>query len=220
MNSFQTISPVDGSIYIERYFADEQEIERKLTNAKQSQKSWQATSIAERADICQKVIDYFVNNIEEIKTELTWQMGRPIQYSGYEINGFRERAEHMIEIAEESLADVIVEEISGFQRFIRKVPLGTVFVLAPWNYPYLTSVNAIIPAIMAGNTVVLKHAQQTPLCAERYEKAFEFAGIPEGVFQILHLSHKQVANVIADERIDFCSFHRFSERWKSYSKSG
>lgn len=206
-NSFQTISPVDGSVYVERYFADEQEIERKLAKVKKSQKEWQATSITERVIICRKVVDYFLENIDALQEELTWQMGRPIQYAGFEIsNGFRERAEHMIKIAEESLADIAVDEPSGFHRFIRKEPLGTVFVLAPWNYPYLTSVNAIIPAIMAGNTVILKHAQQTPLCAERYEKAFEFAGIPEGVFQILHLSHKQVANVIADKRIDFVAF--------------
>ncbi len=206
-NSFKTISPVDGSVYLETPFASEHEIERKLESAKQSQKTWQTTSIAERAIICQRVVDYFIKNVEEIKTELTWQMGRPIQYAGFEITkGFRDRAEHMIKIAEESLADIALEEISGFHRFIRKEPLGTVFVLAPWNYPYLTSVNAIIPAIMAGNTVILKHAQQTPLCAERYERAFQNAGIPEGVFQVLHLTHQQVSTIISDKRIDFVAF--------------
>lgn len=205
--SFQTISPVDGSVYLERSFADPQEIEKKLAKAVQSQKGWQSTSIAQRAKICRKVITYFLENVDAIKEELTWQMGRPIQYSGFEITkGFRERAEYMINIAEQSLADIPVKEVAGFQRFIRKVPLGTVFVLAPWNYPYLTSVNAIIPAIMAGNAVILKHAQQTPLCAERYQKAFEYAGLPEGVFQIMHLSHVQVANVINDKRIDFVAF--------------
>ena len=168
----------------------------------------------------EKLVEYFLQNVDEIKEELTWQMGRPIQYTGFEITkGFRERAEFMINIAEKSLADIPVEEIAGFQRFIRKVPLGTVFVLAPWNYPYLTSVNAIIPAIMAGNAVILKHAQQTPLCAERYKKAFEFAGLPDGVFQIMHLSHHQVAEVIADNRIDFVTFTGSVDGGKAIQKA-
>ena len=207
MNSFQTISPVDGSVYLETPFTSEVAIEKILSKAKESQRNWRSASIKERVRVCKKVVDYFLENANTIKKELTWQMGRPIRFSGLEItNGFKERAEHMIDIAEGSLADVSVGELSGFQRFIRKAPLGTVFVLAPWNYPYLTSVNAIIPAIMAGNSVILKHAQQTPLCAERYKKAFEIAGLPEGIFQIMHLSHEQVAKVINDKRIDFVAF--------------
>ncbi len=217
---FQTISPVDGSVYLERFFAGEQEIESKLAKARKSQKAWKNTSIAERAKICQRAINYFLSHIDEVKEELTWQMGRPIQYSGFEIRkGFKERAEYMISIAGPSLADIPIEKNDGFQRFIRKTPLGTVFVLAPWNYPYLTSVNAIIPALMAGNTVILKHAQQTPLCAERYEKAFQFAGLPDGVFQIMHLSHDQVAKVIVDHRIDFVAFTGSVDGGKAIQKA-
>ena len=117
-----------------------------------------------------------------------------------------ERAQHMINIASEALADIEVESNDSFHRFIRREPLGTVFVLAPWNYPYLTSVNAIIPALMAGNTVILKHATQTPLCAERYAAAFAFAGLPDGVFQHLHIDHAQVAQVIGDECVDYVAF--------------
>jgi acyl-CoA reductase-like NAD-dependent aldehyde dehydrogenase len=134
-------------------------------------------------------------------------MGRPIRYTPFEINkGFRERATYMIDLAEQALADISIEKSAEFQRFIRREPLGTVLVLAPWNYPYLTSVNVVIPAIMAGNAVVLKHAQQTPLCAERYAAAFEAAGLPQGVFQYLHLTHEQVAQVIGDERIAHVAF--------------
>jgi acyl-CoA reductase-like NAD-dependent aldehyde dehydrogenase len=134
-------------------------------------------------------------------------MGRPIRYTPFELTkGFKERAEYMIGIAGQVLADVKVPEQAGFYRYIKREALGTVMVLAPWNYPYLTSVNAIIPAIMAGNTVVLKHAVQTPLCAERYAAAFEQAGLPKGVFQYLHATHEQVAEIIQDERIDFVAF--------------
>lgn len=206
-NTFQVISPVDGSVYAERQLASDTEIEKALASAERAQKPWKATSIAERADICRKAVQYFLEHADAIAEELSWQMGRPIRYAPFEISrGFQERARYMIDIAESALADIQPEEQAGFRRFIRREPLGTVLALAPWNYPYLTSVNAVIPAIMAGNAVVLKHAQQTPLCAERYAAAFEYAGLPESVFQYLHLSHSQVANVIADSRISHVAF--------------
>jgi len=218
--NFQTISPIDGSKYLDRKRADEKQIEKALATSKTAQADWKKTSIKKRATICKKVVKYFIKNAKEIGEELTWQMGRPIRYTPFEVSkGLKERAEYMISIAEQSLADIPVEEIQGFQRFVKREPLGTVLVLAPWNYPYLTSVNAIIPAIMAGNSVVLKHSEQTPLCAERYAEAFEFAGLPKGVFQFLHIDHKQVAKVIEDSRIDFVAFTGSVEGGKAVQKA-
>ncbi|MEZ4685966.1 MAG: aldehyde dehydrogenase family protein [Bacteroidia bacterium] len=206
-NTFHVISPIDGSVYAERSIANNAAIEKALSTAKKAQKAWQNTSIAERASICQKVAEYFVQRADEIGEELTWQMGRPIRYTPFEITkGFQERARYMIGIAEEALADIPAPDMEGFRRYIRREALGTVLVLAPWNYPYLTSVNAIIPAIMAGNTVILKHSAQTPLCAERYAEAFQFADAPEGLFQYLHIDHDQVAAVVKDPRIDYVAF--------------
>ena len=206
-NTFKTISPIDGSVYLERKFAKDKEIEQTLQLAKDAQKDWRKTSVKKRASICKRAVKYFVKNADKIGEELTWQMGRPIRYTPFEISkGFKERADYMIKIAETKLADIPADEKEGFQRFIRRDPLGTVLVLAPWNYPYLTSVNAIIPAIMSGNTVVLKHSEQTPLCAERYAEAFEAAGLPKGVFQYLHINHRQVGSIVQDNRIDFVAF--------------
>lgn len=207
MSTQKTISPIDGSVYVERNLADSVAIEKALENAISAQKEWRKTTLEERTAICKKAVEYFLLHADEIGVELTWQMGRPVRYTANEIRkGFQERANYMIAAAGKSLADVEVEEISGFKRFIRRDPLGVVFVVAPWNYPYLTSVNSVIPAIMAGNAVILKHAQQTPLCAERYAAAFEYAGLPEGVFQYLHLSHDQVAEIIGDNRVDYVAF--------------
>jgi acyl-CoA reductase-like NAD-dependent aldehyde dehydrogenase len=204
---FQTISPIDGTVVAERAFATNTEIEASLTRAKNAQRDWKHTSISERAAACRRVVQYFLEHAAEIGEELSRQMGRPIRYSAMEITkGFQERAHYMIDQSEQALADIDIENSGTFRRFIRREPLGTVLVLAPWNYPYLTSVNAVIPAIMAGNTVLLKHAQQTPLCAERYATAFETAGLPPGVFQYLHLSHEQVAAVIDDPRIAHVAF--------------
>ncbi|MCO6490963.1 MAG: aldehyde dehydrogenase family protein [Phaeodactylibacter sp.] len=204
---FQVVSPADGSVYAERRLAEDKQVESALAAAERAQRSWKASPVAERAAICRKAVLYFLENIDGIAEELSWQMGRPVRYTPFEISrGFQERARYMIDIAEGALADIWPEEQAGFRRFIRREALGTVLVLAPWNYPYLTSVNAVVPAIMAGNAVILKHAQQTPLCAERYAKAFEYAGLPAGVFQHLHLSHEQVAAVIADARIAHVAF--------------
>ncbi|GJM35733.1 MAG: aldehyde dehydrogenase [Saprospiraceae bacterium] len=206
-NHFQTISPVDGSVYVSRNFASGQDIEQVLSQAKKAQSSWKKTTVEKRAAICEKAVQYFLNHANEMAAELTWQMGRPIRYTPFEITkGFQERATYMIDIAAKTLSDIPAEELPGFRRFIRREPLGVVLVLAPWNYPYLTSVNAIIPAIMSGNSVILKQAQQTPLCAERYAAAFQLAGLPEGVFQYLHIDHEQVAKVIADTRINYVAF--------------
>jgi len=216
----KTISPVDGSVYLERPLATGEMIENALAKATEAQKEWKKTTVKERAGFCLKAVEYFLDHADEIGLELTWQMGRPVRYTANEIRkGFQERAKYMISVAEQALADVEVEEIEGFKRFIRRDPVGVVFVVAPWNYPYLTSVNSVIPAIMAGNAVVLKHAQQTPLCAERYAEAFAYAGLPEGVFQYLHLSHGQVATVIADPRISYVAFTGSVEGGHAVQKS-
>src|SRR4029079_866873 len=132
--------------------------------------------------------------------ELSWQMGRPLAQGPNELRrGFRERALYLCGVAQDALADLTVEKKDGFERFTRREPLGVVLVIAPWNYPWLTSVNAVVPALLAGNSVILKMAQQTPLVAERYAEAFKAAGLPDGVFQYLHMGHEQTARMIRDE---------------------
>ncbi len=206
-NLQQTISPVDGSIYAERQLATSREIENALAKAVTSQVVWKRVPVAERAADCKRMLDWLVERADEIGEELTWQIGRPIAYSPNEIRrGFQERVNYMAEIAGRELADIELEPKDNFRRFIRREPVGAVLVLAPWNYPWLASVNAVVPAILAGNSVILKIAPQTPLVAERYAEAFKAAGLPEGVFQFLHIDHNQVAEVIRDSRVGFVAF--------------
>lgn len=206
-NSFQIISPVDGSIYAERPYANKSEIVATIRKSYQASMEWRQVDIDQRAEKCRALVDYFKEHATEWSQEITMMMGRPARYATMEIkSGFLERAEFMIGAAKDSLKELEASSKDGFQRFIRREPLGVVLVLAPWNYPYLTSVNAIIPAIMAGNTVILKHAEQTALCAERYQEAFDHVGLPEGVFQFLHIDHEQVAEVIADPAVAYVAF--------------
>ena len=112
----------------------------------------------------------------------------------------------MIEVAPDALADVDAGPRAGFTRFVRREPLGVVFIVAPWNYPYLTAVNGVVPALMAGNAVILKHSAQTPLCAERFAAAFKAAGLPKGLFQHLHMSHDDTLKLIGTDGIDYVNF--------------
>src|SRR5687767_7639924 len=203
----RTITPVDGSVYVTRKLASNKEIESALARAVAAQKKWKQTAIAERVAVVRRMVEWCVARADELAAELSWQMGRPVGQSPGELKrGFQERAMYMCDSAEAALADIQVEPKPGFNRFIRREPLGVVFVVAPWNYPWLTSVNAVIPALLAGNSVILKMAAQTPLVAERYAEAFKAAGLPAGVFQFLHMNHDQVARVIGDARVDFVAF--------------
>lgn len=204
--SFKTLSPVDNSVYVERDYATQQHIEQALQRARTAQKDWKNTPLPERKQLCSHAVDAFVAKKNEIANELCWQMGRPIRYAGGEIAGFEERARTMIELADQGLETIKIEDKPGFQRWIQREALGVVLVIAPWNYPYLTSVNAVIPALLAGNSVILKHSAQTPLCAERFAQAFTEAGLPHGVFQYLHLSHEDTEQVIRDARINYVAF--------------
>jgi acyl-CoA reductase-like NAD-dependent aldehyde dehydrogenase len=201
-----TISPVDGRVYVERRLAADAEIRTMLERARRARADWRRQPVEARARQLSAFVDAFVAKRDEIALELTWQMGRPVSQTPGEVRGFEERARHMIAAAPRALADLEPEPKAGFRRFIRRAPLGIVLVIAPWNYPYLTAVNAVVPALMAGNAVVLKHSHQTPLCAERIEEAAKAAGLPDGLLQAVHMSQATTAEVIRALGVDHVAF--------------
>ncbi|WAI84211.1 MULTISPECIES: aldehyde dehydrogenase family protein [Achromobacter] len=201
-----TISPIDGREVVRRAYASEAQIARTLAQAQSAQPAWQALGIAQRGRIVSAAVDQLVGARDEIARAITIQMGRPLRYTPGEVDGFEARARHMISIADEALAPIQVPEQTGFTRFIRREPIGVALTIAPWNYPLLTAVNSIVPALMAGNTVILKHSDQTPLCAELLDRAFRDAGVPQGVFQYLHANHDTVQRLIRAPEIGYVSF--------------
>ncbi|WP_172151783.1 aldehyde dehydrogenase family protein [Pseudomonas tumuqii] len=206
MSKLQCISPIDGSLYVERELASASEIKAALAKAERAQQGWKHTPLAERVAIARRAIAAFAAREDQLAEELCWMMGRPIRYAAGEIRGFVERASYMADIAESALADIRLPDKPGFTRFIRREPLGVALVIAPWNYPYLTAVNAVMPALLAGNAVLLKHSAQTPLCAERMVAAFAEASLPDGVFQYLHLSHADTEQLIQAPAIQHVAF--------------
>src|SRR6266481_1647201 len=204
--TIRTISPVDGSVYAERTAATAAQIDQTLQRARAAQPQWREVPIAERAAIIGRFCGEFERRGTQVATELSWQMGRPIRFAASEVRGTLERARYMAGVAATALADVDPGPKSGFRRFIRREPLGVVFTVAAWNYPYLIAVNSVVPALMAGNAVVLKHSAQTPLCAERFAEALQSAGLPAGLFQVLHMSHEDTERAIQDSRVNFVAF--------------
>jgi acyl-CoA reductase-like NAD-dependent aldehyde dehydrogenase len=200
------ISPVDGRVYASRPVATKKEIAAAFATAHAAQEQWKRLPIAERAAHCSTAVDAMLAMTEEIVPELAWQMGRPVRYGGGELRGFEERARYMIAIAEEALSDLDPGPKDGFVRYVKRDPLGVVLTIAPWNYPYLTAVNSIVPGLMAGNAVVLKHAAATLLVAERFQQAFDRAKLPTGVFQHLVLDHQQTAEIIAGGHANMVCF--------------
>jgi acyl-CoA reductase-like NAD-dependent aldehyde dehydrogenase len=206
MDEIKVVSPVDGSIVATRKLATGKEIDAVLAAARKAAREWRAVPVAARVETCKRFVVAMRAGKDEIGAELTRQMGRPIRYTPMEVERMAERAETMMKLAPEALADMKAEARAGFTRFIRKDPLGVVLVIAPWNYPFLTAVNAVVPAILAGNAVILKHSSQTPLVAERFAEGFAAAGLPQGVLQVLHLSHRDTEKLVASDGIDFVAF--------------
>jgi acyl-CoA reductase-like NAD-dependent aldehyde dehydrogenase len=199
------ISPIDNSVYAERPIIADSALEGVVSRARAAQAEWAHVPVNERVRQALAFLDALLTMNDEMVPELAWQMGRPIRYGG-EKGGMDERVRYMASIAEESLAPYVPTPREGFRRVVKREPLGIVLVIAPWNYPYLTAVNSIFPGLIAGNAVILKHAAQTLLVGERFQQAFDKAGLPKGLFQNLVLSHEQTELLIESGKVDHISF--------------
>ena len=201
------ISPVDGRVYVDRPTASDAEIKVVLERATAAQKAWRHTPLDERTALVVRVVDALKGMGAEIAKELAWQMGRPIRYGQGELRGVEERARYMAEVAPTALAPVApIDSRPGLERYVAREPVGLVLTIAPWNYPYLTAVNSIVPALIAGNAVLLKQAAQTLLVGDRFQKAFDSIGLPEGLFTHIVLEHSQTEAIISGGHVDHVAF--------------
>tara|TARA_X000000950_G_scaffold87553_1_gene110328 strand:- start:2312 stop:3688 length:1377 start_codon:yes stop_codon:yes gene_type:complete len=201
----QCVSPIDGSIYLERETLAPGAAFSAVARARAAQSDWAARPLQERVDLCLKAVAEVGQTVDQMAIELAHQMGRPVRYGG-EFGGFEERAFYMAKIAASSLESLVVEDSSSFRRLIKREPHGVIFVVAPWNYPYLIAVNALVPGLIAGNAVILKHATQTLQVGERLAEAFHKVGIPEDVFQNVYLDHETTIELIRNRQFDFINF--------------
>lgn len=200
------VSPVDGSVYAQRPLIGGGEALRGVDEAAAAQRAWRRFPLERRIRILSEAVDRLVSRTDAIVEELAWQMGRPVSQGAGEVRGFQERARYMLEIAPNALADLDAGEKTGFKRYIRHEPLGVVLTVAPWNFPYMTAVNSVWPALAAGNAVILKHARHTLICAERMAEALRDAGLPEHVFTVLHMGHDTTAQIMQVEAVRMVCF--------------
>ncbi|KAJ7484613.1 succinate semialdehyde dehydrogenase [Mycena latifolia] len=203
-----SVSPHDLQPYCQRIQQTSEGLDDAITRSAVAQKQWAAVSLQERIAIGHKFIEEYTKLSERIPQELTKMMGRPVSQGAGEPRGVLERAKYMISIAESSLADVPLQNTDkpGFHRFIKRVPHGVVLVIAPWNFPYLTAINSVLPALLAGNTVLLKPSPQTPLSGERLSLAFHRAGVPKDAIIPLHLSPEGTMQAVQSPLVNFVSF--------------
>ena len=204
-NTVKCISPIDGSVYLERPLLSREAALDAAAKARAAQPAWAARPLAERIALVRAAIAEVGKTQDRMALELAHQMGRPVRYGG-EFGGFNERASYMAEIAETALAPIVVEDSDAFLRKIEREAHGVVLVVAPWNYPYMTAINTVAPALIAGNTVLLKHAAQTLQAGERLAEAFHAAGVPQDVFQNLFLDHGTTADLISGRHVNFVNF--------------
>lgn len=205
MSSLKLISPVDGSVYAERPVMGVDDAAAAVARSRKAQKDWARRSLEERIALVRAGVARLNEMQDEVVPELAWMMGRPVRYGG-EFGGVNERTNYMAEIAARALAPIEIENSAQFERRIVREAHGVVFVIAPWNYPYMTAINTVAPALIAGNTVVLKHATQTLLVGERMVRAFHEAGVPEDVFINLFLDHQGSEKLISSGSFDFINF--------------
>ena len=199
-------NPYSGEIVAEVRLLSAHDVEGVVTRAARAQKAWARTSIQERIALCDRFCKAFEADAERIAKEVTLQMGKPLSQARGEVKTALVRARHMMSIAPEALRDEPVEPTPRLTRFVRHEPVGVVLDIAAWNYPLLIAVNVVVPAVLAGDAVLIKHAARTPLCAEAFERCFAKAGAPEGLVTALHCSHEVAARIIARPEVGFVSF--------------
>jgi len=218
MTMIKCISPVNGEVYAERPAMPLELAKQAVTHARLAQKAWAKRPLDERVKLVLAGVARLNEMVDEVVPELAWQMGRPVRYGG-EFRGFNERSNYVASIAADALKPLVVEESDRFERRIEREPHGVIFVIAPWNYPYMTAINTVAPALMAGNTVIIKHASQTILVGERMVRAFVEAGVPADVFQNLFLDHETTAALIAAKSFDFINFTGSVEGGRSIERA-
>lgn len=201
----EVVNPYNQEIVCELPYDEGARIDGKIDAARHAYEQWRHLSIEERSRQVARGLERFRSNADAIARDITRQMGKPLRQSRREVETFFGRAEYMRSIAEESLAPDILPGKEGFHRRIEHVPLGLVLCIAAWNYPLLIPVNVVVPALLAGNTVLLKHSAKTPLCGQHFEDAFGNLE-PAGLVTNLVLTHEQTAALIADRRVDHVNF--------------
>jgi succinate-semialdehyde dehydrogenase/glutarate-semialdehyde dehydrogenase len=200
MSSIATINPFNGeTLRIFEPLTPEQ-LDDKLALSATAFSRYRNTTFSERARRMSIFSDILERDKAVLARLITVEMGKPITSSVHEIEKCAYVCRYYAEHAERYLADEIVET-NAAKSFIRYLPLGPVLAIMPWNYPFWQVIRFLAPALMGGNTGLLKHASNVPQCALAIERICLEAGFEEGVFQSLLIGTEQVETILSDPRI-------------------
>jgi acyl-CoA reductase-like NAD-dependent aldehyde dehydrogenase len=177
----------------------------KVLSLRKNQKIWSEKALSDRLDLVKSALDYFDSNRELIATDICEQMGRPLHQARGEIKGLLERGNYLCSIAESVLSPDQLNDKPEFDRSIEHVPLGLIFVISAWNYPLLITINSVVPALIAGNAVLLKHSSLTPKIGQHFEKAFGVLG-GNGVLNQIIVDHGTTGRIIEELAVDHVVF--------------
>jgi acyl-CoA reductase-like NAD-dependent aldehyde dehydrogenase len=206
MSSHTVDNPFTGDVAASLDHTPSAQLDAVLERARNAVRALRAMKVEERVKLVLRACEAMEKRTDEIARDITRQMGKPLAQARGEVGGMAGRLRHMASIAAESLADIVLPPKEGFERRIAKEPLGVVLDLPAWNYPLLTAVNAIAPAVLAGNAVIVKHSPRTPLCGEHFARAFAEAGAPEGTVQAIFLDYAGTEKLVGDPRVDHVLF--------------
>ena len=204
--TLKLVNPATEEIFQTVMLMDDAEIIQIAKQSRIVQSQWKKSSLQQRVQVIREMMQWFENNSESVAVDITNQMGKPIAQSRNEVKGMLNRAEVCCNIADDALADIEFPEEPGLTRFITREPMGVVLDIAAWNYPLLIAVNIIVPAVLSGNSVLIKHSSLTPLCGMHFETAFEESGTPNGLVKSLIISHHTTENLIKSGLVDHVSF--------------
>ncbi|MRG90468.1 aldehyde dehydrogenase family protein [Polyangium spumosum] len=199
-------NPYTLDVAVRRPLAESGEVDRALGAARAAARAFAAAAVKDRVALCLAAVSRMEERAEAIAADITAMMGKPLRQARGEVGGMAKRARYMASIAEAALVDTALPPQEGFERRITRAPLGVVFNLPAWNYPLLTAVNVVIPAVLAGNAVILKHSPRSPLCGEHFADALRDAGAPAGLVQALHCDHEMAGKIMVDPRVDHVAF--------------
>ncbi|MGE3172009.1 MAG: aldehyde dehydrogenase family protein [Planctomycetota bacterium] len=195
----RVLNPFDGSLVCDVSDTTDAELAAILAAAQGARDAWRRTPLVERKARVAAGVAWFRAHRDDVARDVSRQMGKPLAQAQGEVDGLCLRAEHMLAIAEQALGADELPRDGGFTRRIEHEPLGVVLDIAAWNYPLLIAVNVVVPALLAGNVVILKHSARTPLCGEHFAKAFPHTAA-------VVLDHARTAALIGSGAIDHVAF--------------
>jgi len=200
------INPANEVVFRTIEATPQVEIEAILARMRPAQQAWRDVPVEQRVEICRPFLDAFRAMKESVALDITRQMGKPITQARREVDTMLDRAEVMMSLAPAALQDELLPPRAGFRRFIRHEPLGIVLDIPAWNYPLLIAVNVVVPALLAGNAVLIKHARLTPLCGDAFVEAFRRTGLPRDLIASVHVTHDAIRKLVQARAVDFISF--------------